>query len=195
MLVASKIATSRANGPGARAVIWFQGCDARCPGCCNPEMQEMWSPTAQDWEPEDLALWFSECLKQDQNLRGVTLSGGEPLHTDRREEVEEFIGLSRFSADRPFDVMAFTGYLPAPDRPRGIDLLIAGPYDDTQNNRHGIVSSLNQRIVRRSDAFDDVDDDELLNGSRIIEVRMLDGMVTVTGLSSMDETLQILDMD
>src|SRR3972149_712339 len=28
---------SRANGPGMRAVIWFQGCTRGCPGCFNPE--------------------------------------------------------------------------------------------------------------------------------------------------------------
>ncbi|GAB4558992.1 MAG: 4Fe-4S cluster-binding domain-containing protein [Haliangiales bacterium] len=27
---------SRANGPGARFVIWFQGCSLGCPGCFNP---------------------------------------------------------------------------------------------------------------------------------------------------------------
>ena len=28
---------SRANGPGIRAVIWFQGCPLHCPWCSNPE--------------------------------------------------------------------------------------------------------------------------------------------------------------
>ena len=27
---------SRANGPGLRAVVWFQGCTLGCPGCFNP---------------------------------------------------------------------------------------------------------------------------------------------------------------
>ncbi|HEX8107935.1 MAG TPA: 4Fe-4S cluster-binding domain-containing protein, partial [Kofleriaceae bacterium] len=27
---------SRANGPGARFVVWFQGCTLGCPGCFNP---------------------------------------------------------------------------------------------------------------------------------------------------------------
>jgi pyruvate-formate lyase-activating enzyme len=27
---------SRANGPGLRAVVWFQGCTRACPGCFNP---------------------------------------------------------------------------------------------------------------------------------------------------------------
>ena len=27
---------SRANGPGARFVVWMQGCTLGCPGCFNP---------------------------------------------------------------------------------------------------------------------------------------------------------------
>ena len=27
---------SRANGPGVRLVLWFQGCTLGCPGCFNP---------------------------------------------------------------------------------------------------------------------------------------------------------------
>ena len=31
----SKVSHSRANGPGERAVIWFQGCPMGCPRCFN----------------------------------------------------------------------------------------------------------------------------------------------------------------
>jgi len=36
MLVHSMLPRSTANGPGERAVVWFQGCDLRCSGCWNP---------------------------------------------------------------------------------------------------------------------------------------------------------------
>src|ERR1700691_3577776 len=29
------VPVSRANGPGRRAVLWFQGCTLNCPGCFN----------------------------------------------------------------------------------------------------------------------------------------------------------------
>jgi len=32
----SRMEWSRVNGPGARAVIWLQGCSLNCPGCWNP---------------------------------------------------------------------------------------------------------------------------------------------------------------
>jgi pyruvate-formate lyase-activating enzyme len=35
MLVHSFVPVSRANGPGRRAVLWFQGCNLNCPECWN----------------------------------------------------------------------------------------------------------------------------------------------------------------
>ena len=35
MLVHGFVPVSRANGPGRRAVLWFQGCTLNCPGCWN----------------------------------------------------------------------------------------------------------------------------------------------------------------
>ena len=35
MLVHGFVPVSRANGPGRRAVLWFQGCKLNCPGCWN----------------------------------------------------------------------------------------------------------------------------------------------------------------
>ena len=39
--VASVKRRTMALGPGARMVIWFQGCDIGCEGCCNPELQPL----------------------------------------------------------------------------------------------------------------------------------------------------------
>ena len=35
MLVHGFVPVSRANGPGRRAVLWFQGCNLNCPECWN----------------------------------------------------------------------------------------------------------------------------------------------------------------
>ena len=186
---------SMANGPGRRAVVWLQGCDLRCHGCCNPEFQPMTSGVEVKVTPALLSRWFVGLLQSDPELRGITLSGGEPLHPRQRADVLSFIDLCRSSAPRPFDVMAFTGYLPVPDDVTGIDLFIAGPYEASMSNPSGIVSSLNQAIVRSSDAFVDVPDDVLLNGRRIVEVRMSqDGVVMVTGLSGVEETRGLLGL-
>jgi anaerobic ribonucleoside-triphosphate reductase activating protein len=37
MLLHALIPASRANGPGIRAVVFFQGCSLGCPKCWNPK--------------------------------------------------------------------------------------------------------------------------------------------------------------
>ena len=32
---------TESEGPGRRLAIWVQGCERRCPGCCNLDMQEI----------------------------------------------------------------------------------------------------------------------------------------------------------
>lgn len=32
---------TESEGPGKRFAIWVQGCEKRCPGCCNTDMQEI----------------------------------------------------------------------------------------------------------------------------------------------------------
>ena len=204
MLIARRMESSMANGPGKRAVVWVQGCDARCPGCCNPELQPMESEAAVETTPERLSQWFLRAMDSDPGLRGLSFSGGEPLHPRHFEELTAFIGLCRRNAPRPIDVMSFTGYTLTQLVERfgfemndllAFDMLIAGPYDRTRNNPRGIVASLNQRILRFSDAFSDIDDDTLINGTRIIEVRLVSGgTVTVTGISSIDETREVIGL-
>ncbi len=37
MLLHALIPASRANGPGLRTVVFFQGCSIHCVGCWNPQ--------------------------------------------------------------------------------------------------------------------------------------------------------------
>ena len=40
MLLHVLIPASRANGPGSRAVLFFQGCSIGCPKCWNPSTHQ-----------------------------------------------------------------------------------------------------------------------------------------------------------
>lgn len=73
MLIHSKMESSSANGPGDRAVIWFQGCTLKCPGCWNPDSHDFNSSNYV--HPLDIADWV--CGLAD--IEGVTFSGGEPM--------------------------------------------------------------------------------------------------------------------
>lgn len=73
MHIHAKLANSRVNGPGQRAVIWFQGCNLSCAGCWNPETHRFNHGLATT--PSELADWILGC----PDIEGVTFSGGEPL--------------------------------------------------------------------------------------------------------------------
>src|ERR1039457_546413 len=75
MLLHAFIPASRANGPGLRAVVFFQGCKLHCVGC--------WNPNSHPFHGEDIKVdaVVQEVLRarQEQSLEGVTFSGGEPM--------------------------------------------------------------------------------------------------------------------
>lgn len=73
MLIHGKISSSTVNGPGNRAVLWFQGCNLGCKGCWNPETHVFHEKTRtsigeiQDW------------VRDLKDVEGITFSGGEPM--------------------------------------------------------------------------------------------------------------------
>lgn len=92
------------NGDGLRVSVWFAGCEHKCPGCQNPST----------WEPEQ-GTDLGNCIEHIYDLvahpsiQGITLSGGDPLYSPRREELLAF--LKKFRRDFPSkDVWVWTGY-------------------------------------------------------------------------------------
>jgi len=75
MLLHTFIPASRANGPGLRTVVFFQGCTLGCHGCFNPESHAFHGP-----ELDTLAV-AERVLRayREQAVEGVTFSGGEPM--------------------------------------------------------------------------------------------------------------------
>ena len=75
MLLHAFIPASRANGPGLRAVVFFQGCSLACPGCYNPDTHPF---TGTDLAVNAVAGRVIDAYKE-YRLEGVTFSGGEPM--------------------------------------------------------------------------------------------------------------------
>src|ERR1039458_5511910 len=75
MLLHALIPASRANGPGLRAVVFFQGCKVGCVGC--------WNPRTHPFHGAEVTVdaVAQEVLRahQEYTLEGITLSGGEPM--------------------------------------------------------------------------------------------------------------------
>lgn len=135
---------SRANGPGLRAVVWFQGCTLGCPGCFNPGTHD--PQGGYDSDTETLA---TRILGLGAKIEGISISGGEPF-----QQPEALLDLLCRLADSHLSRLVFSGYsLPEIDRlPLGpsilrhIDVLIAGRYVASRRLGHSLLGSANQRI-------------------------------------------------
>ena len=75
MLLHALIPASRANGPGLRAVVFFQGCKVGCVGCWNPRTH----PFRGAEVTVDAVAQEVLRARQEHTLEGITFSGGEPM--------------------------------------------------------------------------------------------------------------------
>jgi len=75
MLLHAFIPASRANGPGLRAVVFFQGCTLACRGCFNPDTHPF---TGTEVAVNAVAERVLRAYRE-YKLEGVTFSGGEPM--------------------------------------------------------------------------------------------------------------------
>ncbi len=90
---------SYANGPGARAVVWIQGCRLRCPGCSNPLTHSHKPRILVD--PQRLAT----SILTIRGIEGLTVSGGEPF-----EQASSVARLCKTVREGGLSVMLFTGW-------------------------------------------------------------------------------------
>jgi anaerobic ribonucleoside-triphosphate reductase activating protein len=75
MLIHGFIGASRVNGPGIRAVLFFQGCSLGCRSCWNPQSH----PFIGDEHSVDEVAGRVLAANQETPLDGVTFSGGERM--------------------------------------------------------------------------------------------------------------------
>lgn len=185
LYMAQYLSCSKANGPGKRSVIWVQGCDKKCAKCCNKQFQEFYKTI-----PINIDELSNNIIKDylKYSLRGITFSGGEPLHELHKQAIQKLIKTLKDKIN--IDIMAFSGYSKEeiPDwAPNYFDMIISGPYMEELNNKTGIISSSNQEIIRYNNNFNDISDYELINNERIIEINIdEDKNIIVSGLISID---------
>ncbi len=146
--IAAFCPSTRALGPGNRAVIWVQGCPFHCAGCISPE----WIPQKMvfQYTPHQMA----EVILSLPDIGGITVSGGEPML--QAEALSRLIRLIR--QQRDLDVICFTGYRYRQLREQPgnaaiqdflgtIDVLIDGPYIQKLHTDRGLRGSSNQKII------------------------------------------------
>jgi anaerobic ribonucleoside-triphosphate reductase activating protein len=105
MLVHGFVPVSRANGPGRRAVLWFQGCNLNCPECWNQASHPFEGAPSDDGS--DIVRRVL-ALHHAGEIEGLTFSGGEPMQ--QASSVLELIErLREADAPRPLTFGMFTG--------------------------------------------------------------------------------------
>ena len=175
---------TEAEGPGKRFALWVKGCPFRCPGCCNPHLQEFGSI-----ELTPLEDVFKQILdaKIAHNIQGVTFIGGEPMaHAEGLGE------LARLCQEHDLSVMVFSGYKLKTLKKRAdvhidkllsyTDLLVDGLYVEalrTKNVR--FVGSTNQEIHALTPRYKELVASWEDQGANTVEFRIKEGVIHING--------------
>lgn len=139
---------TEAEGPHKRLAIWFQGCTLGCPGCCNPELQEM--KTAHIMSMQEL-LDIAKKSKEENFIEGVTYIGGEP--TLQKYLAELSSGFRKLG----LGTILFTGYKYKDLKPslvEAVDLIIDGQFIIGKLDKdRNLVGSTNQTFNHVSNRY------------------------------------------
>lgn len=173
-------ARSRANGPGVRFVVWFQGCTLGCPGCFNPATHAREPAPGTPGTLDDVIAAMTRAAAS--GTTGLSLSGGEPL-----QQPEVARALLDAARDLGLSTLSFSGYgieeiraLPGgPAVLDRLDVLIDGRYVAGERLASGLRGSANQRIHLLTDRFTLAD----VEATPVAEIRIgKDGQVVLTGV-------------
>lgn len=94
-----------ANGNGIRCTVFVAGCSHHCLGCHNPES---WDPNAGTKFTKETEEEILDVVRRP-HIRGLTLSGGDPLHPQNRDELVSLV--KRIKTELPEkDIWIWTGY-------------------------------------------------------------------------------------
>ena len=142
---------SISNGLGWRAVLFVSGCPHHCPGCHNKIAQDY--NYGKKFDKEEII----NKIMDNSILKGITISGGEPLFKENMPEVLDFI--KEVKQKRPnFNVWCYTGYTLEQLEDRRdeitdeclneIDVLVDGRFVESRKDPNlKFRGSSNQRII------------------------------------------------
>lgn len=142
---------SISNGLGWRAVLFVSGCPHHCPGCQNAIAQDY--NYGEDFNKKEIINRICD----NSILKGITLSGGEPLCKENMPELLDFV--KDLKKEKPdFNVWCYSGYTleelmnrkdqVTNEMLKNIDVLVDGEFvQDRKKPGLKFRGSDNQRIV------------------------------------------------
>lgn len=145
--LAGIVPESIVDGPGYRLAVFVQGCPHGCPGCHNPKTHDPAGGYLSD--TADIIAQ----LGKNPLVRGVTLTGGEPMI-----QAEALCEVARAARERGLSVWCYTGFtLEALFREKDearmrllrlTDVLVDGPYIARERSLELMYcGSKNQRLI------------------------------------------------
>ena len=135
------------DGPGYRFTVFVQGCPHNCPGCHNPQTHDFSGGHIAD--TDDVIAH----LGQNPLVRGLTLSGGEPMM-----QPEPLYLIAKAAKEKGMNVWCYTGFTLEQllrenrvDRMKllsVLDVLVDGPFLSHERSLDLLYcGSKNQRLI------------------------------------------------
>ncbi|MGB8646362.1 MAG: 4Fe-4S single cluster domain-containing protein [Anaerolineae bacterium] len=189
-------AISTLNGPGARYVLFVQGCSHRCTkDCLNPEYLAVRDKVLL---PVEQVRDYVLMLQAQRGIEGVTFLGGEPF-----EQAIALAELASLLRQAGLSIMTYTGFTIEHIRRQALpgwldllavtDLLVDGPFlPPLQSDTLRWRGSSNQRLIFLSDRYSaaEIEAQPIEKGFNII-VRP-DGTVKISGLQNKQHAEQLI---
>ena len=136
------------DGPGVRVSIFMQGCAFNCKNCFNPETHDFKGGKEFTDETIDRILELSD----NDNIEGLSILGGEPMHPRNIENTTKLA--KTFKEKYPNkSVWALSGFkfdkdLKDKEVSKYLDVLVDGQYvDELHNPTLKWKGSSNQRVI------------------------------------------------
>ena len=135
------------NGPGVRVSIFMQGCTFNCKNCFNPETHSF--DGGKEFTDETINRVLELC--SNENIEGLSILGGEPMHPKNIDGTTRLAKL--FKEKYPNKTLwAWSGFLYETLMDKEIlkylDVLVDGQYvDELSNPLLKWQGSSNQRVI------------------------------------------------
>ena len=136
------------NGPGVRVSIFMQGCSFNCKNCFNKETHDFCG--GKEFDDTTIERVLELC--DNENIEGLSILGGEPMHPNNIEGTTKLA--KAFKEKYPNkSVWSWSGYsfdddLKDKEVVKYLDVLVDGRYDDDlRNPTLKWKGSENQRVI------------------------------------------------
>ena len=137
-----------ADGPGVRVSVFMQGCTFNCKNCFNPETHDF--SGGKEFTDETVNRVLELC--GNENIEGLSILGGEPMHPNNIEGTTKLA--KAFKEKYPnknlwvWSGFTFENYLKDKEVLNYVDVLVDGQYkDELHNPTLDWRGSENQRVI------------------------------------------------